>query len=113
MDVVLQHQKKGDKAWKTWNRKEDTCYLQMTPELIDAVAISTLGTYQSKAARFVGDHMFGYGSQEGYSITNLGRIESDVIAEASFIPPASPANRKTQGILTVNGKMAICSAVRK
>lgn len=26
MDVVLQHQKKGDKAWKTWNRKEDTCY---------------------------------------------------------------------------------------
>ena len=90
-----------------------SCYLQMTPELIDAVAISTLGTYQSKAARFVGDHMFGYGSQEGYSITNLGRIESDVIAEASFIPPASPANRKTQGILTVNGKMAICSAIRK
>lgn len=88
------------------------CYLYMEPELIDAVAIATLGDFESRAGKFVGTNMFGYGSQNGYSITNLGRIQSDAIEEAAFIPPASPANRKTLGVLTVNGSMKICTVVR-
>lgn len=47
-------------------------------------------------------------AREGYCITNLGRIKSDIISEAAFIPPASPANKKAWGILTVNDKMRIC-----
>ena len=69
------------------------CYLHMQPELIDAVAYQ-LGGFESKAGAFVGKNMFGYGAQKGYSITNLGKIQSDVIANAVFIPPASPANKK-------------------
>ena len=42
------------------------CYLHMQPELIDAVAISTLGGFESKAGAFVGKNMFGYGAQKGY-----------------------------------------------
>ena len=44
-----------------------------------------------------------FGAPKGYSITNLGRLESENIASACFIPPASPAMKKTQGVLTVNG----------
>ena len=84
------------------------CYIHMQPELIDAVTISTLGDFGSKAGTFIGRNMFGYGSQNGYSITNLGKIESNIIAEAVFIPPASPANKKTWGVLTVNSHMKIC-----
>ena len=84
------------------------CYIHMLPQLIDAVPISTLGEFESKAGTFVGRNMFGYGSQNGYSITNLGKIQSDIIAEAVFIPPASPANKKTWGVLTVNNHMKIC-----
>lgn len=86
------------------------CYIHMQPELIDAVAISTLGEFESKAGIFVGKNMFGFGSQNGYSITNLGKIESNTIAEAIFIPPASPANKKTWGVLTVNNHMKICAS---
>lgn len=86
------------------------CYLRMRPELIDAVAISTLGTFESKTGAFVGRNMFGYGSQNGYSITNLGKIQSDIIEEATFIPPASPANKKIWGVLTVNDHMKICTS---
>lgn len=85
------------------------CYMHMQPELIDAVAISALGDFESKAGTFVGKNMFGYGSQNGYSITNLGKIQSRIIAEAIFIPPASPANKKIWGVLTVNDQMKICS----
>ena len=85
------------------------CYIHMLPELIDAVAISTLGDFGSKAGTFVGRNMFGYGLQNGYSITNLGKIQSNIIAEAVFIPPASPANKKIWGVLTVNNHMKICS----
>lgn len=87
-----------------------TCYIHMLPELIDAVAISTLGDFESKAGTFVGRNMFGYGSQNGYSVTNLGKIQSDKIAEAVFIPPASPANKKIWGVLTVNNHMKICTS---
>lgn len=86
------------------------CYIHMLPELIDAVAISTLGDFESKAGIFVGRNMFGYGSQNGYSITNLGKIQSNIIAEAVFIPPASPANKKTWGVLTVNNHMKVCTS---
>lgn len=86
------------------------CYIHMLPELIDAVAISTLGDFESKSGTFVGRNMFGYGSQNGYSVTNLGKIQSDKIAEAVFIPPASPANKKIWGVLTVNNHMKICTS---
>lgn len=87
------------------------CYLHMRPELIDAVAIASLGHFESNAGAFVGKKMFGYGSRNGYSITNLGKIQSNSIMEAAFIPPASPANRETWGILTVNDHMKLCKAV--
>ena len=86
------------------------CYIHMQPELIDAIAISTLGDFESKAGKFVGRNMFGYGSPSGYSITNLGKIQSNIIAEAIFIPPASPANKKIWGVLTVNNHMKICTS---
>ena len=86
------------------------CYLRMTPELIDAVAIATLGDYKSKAGLFVGSKMFGYQDRCGYSITNLGKYESESITDAVFIPPASPANRKTVGAVTVNGILHTCTA---
>lgn len=85
------------------------CYFTMDPELLDAVAISTLGGFYSNAGKFVGSKMFGYEAREGYCITNLGKINSSIISEAAFIPPASPANKKAWGVLTVNDKMNICS----
>lgn len=86
------------------------CYFRMIPELIDAVAISTLGDFQSHAGRFVGSKMFGYEKRDGYSITNLGNIRNDNVIEGMFIPPASPANKKTMGVLSVNGYMKKCTA---
>lgn len=86
-----------------------SCYFNMDPELLDAIAISTLGSFESEAGRFVGSKMFGYEKRDGHCITNLGRIESSVIREGIFIPPASPANRKAWGVLTINKRMRICS----
>ncbi len=86
------------------------CYMHMQPELIDAAAISVLGDFDSKTGTFIGGTVFGYGDQNGYSITNLGKIQSDTISEAVFIPPASPANKKIWGVLTVNDNMKICSS---
>ena len=86
-----------------------SCYFNMDPELLDAIAISTLGSFESKAGRFVGSKMFGYEKRDGHCITNLGRAESNTIREGVFIPPASPANRKAWGVLTINNKMRICS----
>lgn len=85
------------------------CYFRMTPELIDAVAISTLGSYPSKAGKFVGSMMFGYEKRNGYSVSNLGKIENSNIIEAIAIPPASPANKKTMGVVSVNGCMRKCT----
>lgn len=87
-----------------------SCYTHMDPELLDAVAISSLSDFKSDAASFVGKNMFGYSARNGYCITNLGKIKSDVINEAFFIPPASPANKKAWGVLTVNDRMMICQA---
>ncbi|MDD3335569.1 MAG: condensation domain-containing protein [Eubacteriales bacterium] len=85
------------------------CYFRMNPELMDAVAISTLGGYPSKAGLFVGTNLFGYQSGTGYSLSNLGKITSDILLQAVFIPAASPANQENIGVLTVNDRMSVCT----
>lgn len=88
------------------------CYADLDPGLLDAAFISCRGDFPSRAGKFIGSLFFGFEAGNGYSITNLGAIESASIAEAYFIPPASPAIRKTQGILTVNGVMTVCTSER-
>lgn len=63
------------------------CYIHMQPELIDAAAKSALGGFESKAGAFVGRDIFGYGTQNGYGITNLGKIQSNTITEAVLYRP--------------------------
>ncbi len=87
------------------------CYLRMNPKLLDAAAISALGGFDSKAARFVGGSMFGLSKPTSYSITNLGKIENQHITFVEFIPPASPAARATLGVLTLNGVMRVVTSV--
>lgn len=89
------------------------CYASLEPGLLDAAMISSRGAFDSKAAKFIGTTFFNYDKAKGYSITNLGKIESKNIESAFFIPPASPAIKKTQGVLTVNGIMRICTSQRK
>lgn len=86
------------------------CYLEMIPELIDAVTIATIGNYTSYAGEFVGSKMFGYKNRTGYCVSNLGKVDNPNILEGMFIPPSSPANKLIDGVLTVNGKMKICRA---
>lgn len=86
------------------------CYLRMLPGLLDTVCIATMGDYQSKAGKFVGSVMFGYEQRCGYSVTNLGNVQNPNMLEAMFIPPASPANKKTMGVVSVNGYMKKCTA---
>ena len=88
------------------------CYARLAPEILDASFMAATDGYESKSARFIGTMFFRFDMPKGYSITNLGKIESENIATAFFIPPASPAIRKTQGILTVNGEMIICTSER-
>ena len=89
------------------------CYAALEPGLLDAAMISSRGDFDSRAARFIGTSFFNYDKAKGYSITNLGKIESRNIESAFFIPPASPAIKKTLGVLTVNGVMRICTSHRK
>lgn len=88
------------------------CYLRMEPTLLDAAAISALGGFESKAARFVGGGMFGFAKPMAYSLTNLGTVENQHMTFAEFIPPASPATHATVGILTLNGVMKAVTSVR-
>ncbi len=88
------------------------CYAELDPGLLDAAFISCRGDFPGRAAQFAGGMFFGFNKAEGYSITNLGMIESESIISAYFIPPASPAVRKTQGVLTVNNVLTICSSER-
>ena len=88
------------------------CFARLEPSLLDAAAISAAGYFDSKAGKFVGTFFFGMGRPTGYSITNLGKIESSSIENAVFIPPASPAVKKIKGVLTVNGRMNICTGER-
>lgn len=89
------------------------CYASLEPGLLDAAMISSRGAFDSKAAKFIGTSFFNYDKAKGYSITNLGKIVSKNIESAFFIPPASPAIKKTQGVLTVNGVMRICTSQRR
>ena len=88
------------------------CYANLDPAVLDAAFMACRGDYPNKAAKFVGSMFFGFDSAKGYSITNLGRIDTECITAAYFIPPASPAIRKTQGALTVNGHMTVCTSAR-
>ncbi len=88
------------------------CYAGLEPGLLDAALISCRGGFPSKAGQFIGSMFFGFGAPSGHSVTNLGKIESESIASAFFIPPASPAMGKTQGVLTVNGVLTICTGER-
>ena len=89
------------------------CYADLDGELLDASFAAAKCGYKSKAAGFIGTAFFGFAEPKGYSITNLGRFDSRNIEEAVFIPPASPAIKKTMGVLSVNGRMYISSAVRE
>ena len=106
-----------DRVAVTMARLEDLylilqCYAELDPGLLDAAFISCKGGFPSKAGKFIGSLFFGFEAGNGYSITNLGAIESESIADAYFIPPASPAICKTQGILTVNSVMTVCTSER-
>ena len=90
-----------------------SCYAMLEPGLLDAAFLSCRGDFNSKAGKFIGSMFFGFGAAAGYSITNLGKIVSKNIESAFFIPPASPAIKKTQGVLTVNGVMRICTSQRR
>lgn len=86
------------------------CYFNMEPTLLDATAIAGMGGFESKAGAFVGGSMFGFSAPKSYSITNLGKIESESMLSAMFIPPASPAAKCTLGVVTVNDKMRLCTS---
>ena len=87
-------------------------YTIIEPGLLDAAAPSALGGFDSRAASSAGKSILGYSGAKGCCITNLGKLESTTLTEAMFIPPASPAMRYTQGVVTVNGKMYTCTAER-
>lgn len=87
-----------------------SCYLYMEPELIDAAAISVMGGFESEAGKFVGSLILGYKNRNGHSVTNLGNVDNPNLVEAVFIPPASPANVKTMGVLSVNCRLRKCTA---
>ena len=89
------------------------CYFEMSPTLLDAAAISALGGFESKAAKFVGSGMFGFGQPKSYSITNLGKVDNTNIKSLMFIPPASPAAKLTLGVVTLNGRMRACSSLNE
>ena len=88
------------------------CYAALEPGLLDAAMMASRGRFESRAAGFIGRNFFHLDRAEGFSITNLGRTESAAIEDAYFIPPASPAMKKTLGVLTVNGRMRICTSER-
>ena len=88
------------------------CYAALDPGLLDAAMMASRGRFESKAAEFIGKMFFHMDKSEGCSITNLGKTESAAMEDAFFIPPASPAMKKTLGVLTLNGRMRICTSER-
>lgn len=88
------------------------CYAALEPGLLDAAMMASRGRFESRAAGFIGRFFFHLDRSEGFSITNLGRTDSDAVEDAYFIPPASPAMKKTLGVLTMNGRMRICTSER-
>ena len=88
------------------------CYADMDGELLDASFAASGCGYDSEAAKFIGTMFFGFSKSKGCSITNLGKFDSENMEEAAFLPPASPAMKKTLGVLSVNGRMVVSSASR-
>ena len=106
------------KVQKTLSNPRDVylilqCYANLKPELLDAAFLAAKGAYPSKSAAFIGKTFLGFETPSGYSITNLGKIENRNLRSACFIPPASPAIRKTIGVITVNGEMVSCAHFRE
>ncbi len=66
------------------------CYAALEPGLLDAAMMAGRGRFKNRAARFTGRVSFHLDRPEGYSITNLGRTDSDAMEDAFFIPPVSP-----------------------
>jgi NRPS condensation-like uncharacterized protein len=89
------------------------CYARLNPAVLDAALMAAKDEYDSRSAAFIGRMFFGFETPKGYSITNLGKVESKSIVNAFFIPPASPAIRRTVGVLTVNGEMTEIYVDRK
>ena len=87
-------------------------YANLNPAVLDAAFMAAKDGFKSRAAASIGKSVFGFGAPDGYCISNLGKIECSSISSAFFIPPASPAMKKTKGILNVNGKMMICTSER-
>jgi len=115
MDVVEKAKEvhKQVEVYKKNNRKLMlvlSLYLNMDANLIDAATIASFGSFESKAAKFVGQNMFGYLKRDGVSITNLGKLENQNMEELIFIPPASPATSVTIGVVTLNDTMRMCSS---
>lgn len=88
-------------------------YAKLNAEIIDAALISSKEFFNSRIAKFTGDCILKYKNPTNYSITNLGKIENRNIETACFIPPASPAIKKIQGILTVNENMIVCTCEKQ
>ncbi len=86
-----------------------SCYLNMSETLIDAMVAASFGAFDSKAAKLAGA-MLSYDKRNGIGITNLGKYDIANVADVVFIPPVSPANIETLGVLTVNNEMIICSS---
>lgn len=86
-----------------------SCYMRMSPLLIDAMFPSCFNGYKSKTAKKAGK-MFGYNKQNNLGITNLGKYKISNIGDVIFIPPASPSNFQTVGVITVNNEMSFCSS---
>ena len=84
----------------------------LRPEVLDKAFISCKGEYESEVGKLVGSTFFGYDKADSYCISNLGKIDSNCIISGFFIPPASPAMKKTKGVLTIKGEMRICTVER-
>ena len=88
------------------------CYAALDPAVLDCAFLAAKGAFESKSSGFIGKMFFGFEEAKGYSITNLGKIDNKNMTAGCFIPPASPAIRKTVGVLTVNGEMVSCICER-
>lgn len=88
-------------------------YTSLDQNLLDASAITSLGGFESKAALFIGDRLLGFRNAENHTITNLGKLESNIISDAWFIPPCSPSAKVIAGVITVNGVMNTVTCTRK
>lgn len=86
-----------------------SCLLLMDGSLIDSMVMSGSGHFKSFAGRSA-MKIFGNSTQEKFAITNLGKFDIEGTEDVVFIPPASPINRQTVGVITVNGKMSICDS---